>query len=379
MKTKSLSYRDLSLAGALLAITAFFPLHPEGGAFLSPQNLSNLSIEFAITATLALGMLLVLLPGMIDLSVGSGVGMLGGLACVLLTFHGWGAAWAMLAAFAVAAVVWTSMGTLIVRQNVPAFIITLGGLLVFQGIHWLIIQNSTVPVAPGGTDNLYSLLTTYYLPPAYGHIMFALIVAVLALLQARGRRARKSYGFEVEDSELAFLKLFVGVQALLLLTVVMNLHRGLPLPLLILGAVAVAVLVITRHTPMGRYLYAIGGNEEAAVISGVPIARVVTGAYLVLGLIVALTGLMQTAYGGYSTTTVGRLMELDAIAACVIGGTSLKGGRGTVFGVLIGSLIMAVLLNGMTLLAVSPEIKFIARGTVLVLAVWMDVWIWRQR
>ncbi len=122
-----------------------------------------------------------------------------------------------------------------------------------------------------------------------------------------------------------------------------------------------------------------GGNEEAAVLSGVPIARVVTGAYLLLGLIVALTGLLQTAYGGYTTTTVGKLMELDAIAACVIGGTSLKGGRGKVIGVLIGSLIMAVLLNGMTLLAVSPEIKFIARGTVLVLAVWMDVWIWRKR
>ncbi len=160
---------------------------------------------------------------------------------------------------------------------------------------------------------------------------------------------------------------------------VMNLHRGLPLPLLILGAVAVLVLVITRYTPMGRYLYAIGGNEEAAVLSGVPIAMVITGAYLLLGLIVALTGLMQTAYGGYSTATIGKLMELDAIAACVIGGTSLKGGRGTVIGVLIGSLIMAVLLNGMTLLAVSPEIKFIARGAVLVLAVWMDVWIWRQR
>jgi len=246
-------------------------------------------------------------------------------------------------------------------------------------VHWLIIENSTVPVAPGGSDNLFSLLTTYYLPPAAGYGLFGLVAAIMVVLQVRGRRARASYGFELEDPELAFLKLFVGLQALLLLVVVMNLHRGLPLPLLILGAVAVAVVVVTRHTPMGRYLYAIGGNEEAAVLSGVPIAVVVTGAYLLLGLIVALTGLLQTAYGGYTTTTVGKLMELDAIAACVIGGTSLKGGRGTVIGVLIGSLIMAVLLNGMTLLAVSPEIKFIARGAVLVLAVWMDVWIWRQR
>lgn len=375
----SLSYRDLSLAGALLAITLFFALHPEGSMFLSAQNLSNLSIELAITATLALGMLLVLLPGMIDLSVGSGVGMLGGLACVLVTFHSWPSSAAMLAAFAAAALVWAAMGTLITRQNVPAFIITLGGLLIFQGVHWLIIENSTVPVAPGGSDNLYSLLTTYYLPSSAGYALFAVVAAALGWLSWRGRQARRSYGFEVEDSERAFLKWFVGLQALLLLIVVMNQHRGLPLPLLILGLVAVVVTVVTRHTPMGRYLYAIGGNEEAAVLSGVPTGRVVTGAYVLLGLIVALTGLMQTAYGGYTTTTVGKLMELDAIAACVIGGTSLKGGRGTVIGVLIGSLIMAVLLNGMTLLAVSPEIKLIARGAVLVLAVWMDVWIWRKR
>jgi D-xylose transport system permease protein len=127
------------------------------------------------------------------------------------------------------------------------------------------------------------------------------------------------------------------------------------------------------HTPFGRYLYAIGGNEEAARLSGVPIRASVIGAFAIMGLVVALTGFMQTAYSGASTTTVGSLMELDAIAACVIGGVSLRGGRGTVLGVLFGSLIMASLLNGMTLMAVSPEIKFIARGLVLAFAVWLDV------
>ena len=139
------------------------------------------------------------------------------------------------------------------------------------------------------------------------------------------------------------------------------------------GLVALAIQVITRHTPFGRHLYAIGGNEEAAFVSGVPVQRVVIGAYVLLGGIVAITGLLQTAYAGAATTTVGDSMELDAIAACVIGGTSLRGGRGTVLGVIFGALIMASLLNGMTLLAVSPELKFIARGVVLTLAVWMDV------
>jgi len=142
---------------------------------------------------------------------------------------------------------------------------------------------------------------------------------------------------------------------------------------LILGAVATAAHLLTKHTPFGRYLYAIGGNEEAAFVSGIPVQTVLIGAFAALGGVVALTGFLQTAYAGASTTTVGSLMELDAIAACVIGGASLKGGRGTVAGVLFGALIMAALLNGMTLLAVSPEIKFIARGFVLTLAVWMDV------
>jgi D-xylose transport system permease protein len=133
------------------------------------------------------------------------------------------------------------------------------------------------------------------------------------------------------------------------------------------------VHVVTLHTPFGRYLYAIGGNEEAAVVSGVPVRKVVIGAFALMGLIVALTGFMQTAYAGASTTTIGSLMELDAIAACVIGGTSLRGGRGSVAGVLFGALIMASLLNGMTLMAVSPEAKYIARGAVLALAVWLDL------
>ena len=115
------------------------------------------------------------------------------------------------------------------------------------------------------------------------------------------------------------------------------------------------------------------GNEEAAIVSGVPVEKVVIGAFSLMGAIVAITGFMQTSYSGASTTTIGDLMELDAIAACVIGGVSLRGGRGTVLGVLFGALIMACLLNGMTLLAVAPEFKFIARGVVLSLAVWMDV------
>lgn len=366
-----LSARDFSMVIALVAIAAFFTLRSP--AFLGPRNLTMLVIELSITAVLALGMLLVIIPGEIDLSVGSGVGLLGGIASVLVFERQWPAAVAMATVAVVGICVWLAMGALIVKQHVPSFIITLGGLLVFKGLHWLVIRDATVPIAPGGTSNLYALLTTYYLPPAYGLVLVAAVVLALVISHVRTRRRREALGVRMEDREIAQLKLLAVAQALLLFALVANRYRGLPLAAVILGVVAWGVAVLLRDTPFGRHLYAIGGNQEAAVLSGIAVDRTVIAAFGAMGAIVALTGLLQTAYAGSSTTTVGSLMELDAVAACVIGGTSLKGGRGTVLGVMFGALIMATLLNGMTLLAVSPELKFIARGGVLALAVWMDV------
>jgi D-xylose transport system permease protein len=361
----------------LILIWIFFAFMSD--TFLSPRNLAMLSIELSVTATLALGMFLVLLPGMIDLSVGSGVGLMGGLAAVLVFHHHWPSSLAMGACVVLALIIWALMGTLIIRQRVPAFIITLGGLLVFKGFFWLIIENATVPVTTGGEANLYASLTTYYLPRAAGWIAAGAVILLLLTAQVKTRYRRRQYGFTLEDGEHTFLKTFVVFQVLLLFLVVMNQYRGVPLSVVIFCWVAFAVHMITRHTPFGRYLYAIGGNEEAAHLSGVPVRKTVVGAFALLGFIVALTGFMQTAYTGASTTTVGDLMELDAIAACVIGGTSLKGGRGNVLGVIFGSLIMASLLNGMTLMAVSPEMKFVTRGSVLVLAVWMDIALTRKK
>jgi D-xylose transport system permease protein len=372
--------RELSMLATLAIIWIFFAVREP--LFLSSRNLSLLMIELSVTAILALGMLLVILPGHIDLSAGSGVGLFGGLAAVLVTRpdmwlpgllgNPWPAPIALALVMVLGVAIWAGMGTLIIRQRIPAFIITLGGLLVFKGLHWLVIQNQTIPV---GQDNFYAALTTFYLKPIWGLVLAAMIVAglVWARLSARARRAR--YGFAIDDAEITFLKLFIAAQVIFLLVLITNQYRGMPLPAMILAAVALFVYVLTQHTPFGRYLYAIGGNEEAAVISGVPVERIVIGAFALMGLIVAITGFMQTAYAGSSTSTVGELMELDAIAAC---GTSLRGGRGSVLGVLFGALIMASLLNGMTLMAVSPEIKLIARGLVLALAVWMDVRLTRR-
>jgi|CXWL01.1.fsa_nt_gi D-xylose transport system permease protein len=367
--TKRAASRDAAGLAALAIIAAVFAfLSPD---FLGARNLSMLAIELSITAVLALGMFLVILPGHIDLSAGSGVGLVGAVTAVLITVKGWPAPAAMLVALLMALVVWRAMGTLIVTQRMPSFIITLGGLLIFKGLFWLIIRSSTVPVSAGGQMNLLSRLTNTYLPPAAGWALAAAAGAVCLGLWSRRARLAKAQG-SAYDAETGFLKTFLCVQVMVLFVITMNGFRGVPLPALLLALCAAAVATLTEHTTFGRRLYAIGGNEEAAHLAGIDVSATLVSAYALMGGAVALTGFMQTAYAGAATTTVGDLMELDAVAACVIGGASLKGGRGDARGVLFGALIMAALLNGMTLLAVSPEIKYIARGLVLSLAVWLD-------
>jgi D-xylose transport system permease protein len=371
MTQPRLSLRDFSIPMALLAVMAFFAVAaPE---FLSARNLSNLMVELSITATLAMGMLLIILPGHIDLSAGSGVGLLGGIASVLVFRYELPAPVALALGLLAGVLIWLGMGAFIVKERVPSFIVTLGALLIFKGLFWQVIANATVPVAPGGQANAYSLLTTYYLPTSLGWALAIVLVMALVITQVLARKKRLEYGLEADSREMMFLRLFIAAQAIALFVLLTGQFRGIPLPSVILGGVSFAVYVITQHTALGRHLYAIGGNAEAALVSGVPVNRAVIAAFGCMGGIVAITGFMQTAYAGSSTTTVGELMELDAVAACVIGGVSLRGGRGGVLGVLLGAMIMTALINGMTLMSLQPEHKFIARGAVLILAVWMDM------
>ncbi len=356
---------------ALFAICIFFTLKEP--SFIGPRNLTQLIVEFSITGTLALGMFLVLLTGQIDLSVGSGLGLIGGVAAVLIFHYNIPAYLALTIGLILAITVWTLMGLLIVKQKIPSFIITLGGLLIFKGFFWLIIQNSTIPVSRGDVENIYSKLTTYYLPHELGIILACLISALLAYLMHHSRVTRREHHLAIAGGLKSFSLWLSITLGLVGLTLIFNHFRGVPLTLLVLVCTASSVYFLTQHTVFGRSIYAIGGNTEAAVLSGINVTLITTLTYTLMGAAVALTGFMTTAYSGASTTTVGELMELDAIAACVIGGTALRGGRGTVAGVICGALVMATLLNGMTLIAVAPEVKFIARGTVLALAVWIDV------
>ncbi len=411
------SLRDLSLVLALLAIGTFFTFRVEEYRFLSSSTLMQLVVEVSIAATLAVGMLLVILPGHIDLSAGSGVGLVGGLAAVLVSGSGWLPAWlrdvhawidtqfgpaaaawfppppwpdpvVILICVIFAMIVWGLMGTLIVRERIQAFIVTLGGMLFFQGLFWKIIESKTIPITGSTLGKSWEIpvngetylvhqdwlrrTTTDYVPALIGLIGAGVIAFLLFTGTMRAWARRRRLNIDGDDFETAFVKWLIAAQLLFLFVIVANQRNGVPVPAVIFGAVAWFVHVLTRHTRFGRYLYAIGGNQEAAVVSGINVRRVSVWAFVLMGVIVAITGFMQTAYVGNSTTLVGSGMELNAVAACVIGGVSLKGGRGTVFGVFLGALIMATLEKGMSLMGVETAAKLMTRGIVLVCAVWVD-------
>ena len=327
-----LPLRQLTMPLALLAIMVFFQIESHS-IFLGPHNVSQLAVEISITGILAIGMLLIMLPGHIDLACGSGVGLFGGIAAVLVFNYNWPAPVALLVSAIAAMLVWWAMGAIIVRQRVPAFIITLGGMLGFRGAHCGHQRPNHLCRQRRAEQ---SVLAARHVLSAADYRMGAAGAGDRrdrrASFAAHRRAARAGHA----DGERTFLTAFVAAQLVFLFVLVCNLSRGVPLPAVILAAVALAIYVLTRHTPFGRYLYAIGGNEEAAVISGIPVAATAIGVFVIMGLIVALTGFLQTSYFGATTTTIGQDMELDAIAACVIGGVSLKGGRGTVGGVLLG-------------------------------------------
>ncbi len=206
--------RDFSMVIALVVIFLFFAF--ASPAFVSARNLSNLAVELSITAVLALGALMILLTSHVDLSVGSGVGLFGGIAAVLVFERGLPAPAAMLVSLALAIVVWTLMGAIIVKQKIPAFIITLAGLLVFKGLHWLAIHNATIPVAAGGQANALSLLTTYYLPKPAGLVLAAVIVAAAGWAQMRGRQRRAALQLELEPASDTVARVVVMGQLVIL-------------------------------------------------------------------------------------------------------------------------------------------------------------------
>jgi D-xylose transport system permease protein len=342
------------MVGALLVIWVVFTLTTDG-TFLSPRNLSLLARQAAVTSILAIGMVLVIVAGQIDLSVGATAGLLGGLAAIAYMSHNWPLGAAFVAALLLGAVLGAAQGALVAWLGIPPFIVTLGGMLLFQGALLGITGGVTIsPARP------FLYVGQSYVAPSLGWILAGVLALFFVWGAVRGSGPQR------------WRRLFFGV-LVAVFTGVMNAYNGIPVPVLLVLVLAALFAGIARHTRFGRHLYAIGGNREAAFYSGISIEKHIVGVFTLMGVLSAVAGIVLTARVGAATSDAGRFLELDAIAAAVIGGTSLLGGQGTVWGALLGAVVMASLDNGMSLMNTEAFWQPIIKGSILVAAVAVDM------
>jgi len=337
--------------------------------FLTPRNLSNLMTQMSVMAILAVGMLMLIVSGNIDLSVGSVLGFAGGIAAYGVTVMEYGLPVAIVTAITVGVAIGLFHGALTAYLNIPAFIVTLGGLLAWRGaVKWLLGGN-TIPIS----NETFKAIGNENLPMTFGWVLAAIGIAFVLFMAYRNARSVKDYGLGEANYTGELLKSIVPIGGIIAFIIVMNAYQGVPIPVLILVIVALLGAFITNSTTFGRYLYAIGGNADAARLSGINNKRNVLKVYALLGALTGVAALIFTARVGSASPDAGVLKELDAIAACVIGGASLMGGRGTIFGACLGALIMASLDNGMSLLNVRDFMQDIIKGSILVAAVGLDM------
>ena len=339
------------------------------GIFLTPRNLSNLMLQMSVTGIVAVGMLMVIVAAQIDLSVGSIIGLAGGCAAIALTNLGYGLVPSLLVAVIVGIAIGVFQGALVAYANIPAFIVTLGGLLAWRGVVKGITHSETIPVA----NETFKAIGQKYVPPQVGWILAAIAIVFVIVVALRRAQSQKTYGLGEPNYGGEMLKSILPIGAIVLFIFVMNSYAGIPVPVLILLAVALLGVFITNFTTFGRYLYAIGGNADAARLSGINTKFNILLVFALLGALTGIAALIFTARVGSAAPDAGTLKELDAIAACVIGGASLMGGRGTIFGACLGALIMATLDNGMSLLNVKDFMQDIIKGSILVAAVGLDM------
>ena len=277
----------------------------------------------------------------------------------------------IIAAVLVGTAVGAAQGALVAYANIPAFIVTLGGLLAWRGAVFWISRGETKPVELASFRGLGQDL----IAPVVGYVLAAVAVAAIAWLNIRRSRARKRHGLSATGTGALLARILIPSAVIAAFVLLMNSQAvgGVPILVVVMFVVALGGGFLTQNTTFGRYLYAIGGNPDAARLSGINIRRHILVTFALMGGLVGVAALLHTARLQNATPDAGTLMELDAIAACVIGGTSLMGGRGTVFGAIIGALIMASLDNGMNLIGVQAYAQQIAKGVVLVVAVGFDM------
>lgn len=353
---------------AMISIWIIFTVTTDGN-FLTPRNLSNLLRQMSITGILAIGMVFVIILGEIDLSVGSLLGLLGGIAAILNVWYKMNAITTIAIVLALGLILGLWNGWWIAYKKVPSFIVTLAGMLVFRGILVGISKGQTV--APLTKD--LKIVGQAYFPDIFGYIVGTLAIVASILIMSNSRKKKIKYGLEVPSKALDFAKIVAITIITLLFIVILNKYQGFPVPVFIMLVLAVIFSFVSSNTVFGRRIYAIGGNREAAKLSGINVNKSVLIIYAINGLMAAIAGILLAARLNAGSVAAGQNAELDAIASCVIGGASLAGGAGSVSGALVGALVMASIDNGMSMLNTQPFWQYIVKGLILLIAVWVDI------
>ena len=369
--------RDYGLLLSLIFIMTFFQVTTHGTLF-QPLNLTNLILQNSYIVVMALGMLLVIVAGHIDLSVGSVCGFIGAVAAVLMVNHGIHYVWATCICLVLGALIGAAQGYWVAFYKIPSFIVTLAGMLVFKGLALAVLQGSSVGPFPPS----FQLLSTGFIPdPFQGESLrlaslgLGMVLALaLCMVQLRARADQEHYGMEVEPLYFFFLKNLVFASLIVALSYLLASYKGLPNVLIVMLLLMLVYDFATTRTVLGRRIYALGGNEKAARLSGVATERLTFLTFVNMGILAALAGLIFAARLNTATPKAGLGFELDVIAACFIGGASASGGVGKVLGAVIGAFIMGVMNNGMSIMGIGIDFQQVIKGLVLLAAVCVDVY-----
>ena len=369
--------RQYGMLIALLFIMILFQILT-GGILFKPLNVTNLILQNSYILVLAIGMVLVIISGHIDLSVGSVAAFVGAVSAVMMVQWNVPFVAAIILSLLLGALIGAWQGFWVAYVRVPSFIVTLAGMLLFRGLTMLVLKGQSV----GPFPDAFRSISSGFIPdfPGSGGLHLASIligIALTALLIWNEWLKRKSnirYNFEVMPLGYFVAQMALLALALNLLVYVLASYEGIPNILIILMVLIALYTFVTNRTVIGRHIYAMGGNEKAAMLSGVKTKRVTFWVFVNMGTLAALSGLIFAARLNAATPKTGQNFELDAIAACFVGGASMSGGVGTVIGAVIGGLVMGVMNNGMSILGIGIDWQQGIKGLVLLLAVAFDIY-----
>lgn len=373
--------RENGMILALVAIVLFFTVIvrvTQGVDFLSAQNITNLFLQNSYVIIMALGMLLVIVAGHIDLSVGSVVGFTGAVAAVLTVNMGWPVYAVVPTCLFVGLLIGAAQGYWVAYWRIPSFIVTLAGMLVFRGLTLWLLDGQNV----GPFPKSFQSLSTGFIPDAFGvgkpnmTALFLIALAAIAILWMglRARARDQQFGITPEPMVVFAIRNFIVVAALMFVGYKLATFRGLPNVVVVLSVLTVLYAFFTETTTTGRRIYALGGNEKAARLSGINTDRLVFLTFCNMGVLASLAGMIVAARLNSSTPKAGVGFELDVIAAVFIGGASMTGGSGKIIGVVVGALIMGVMNNGMSIMGIGIDYQQVIKGLVLLAAVIFDVY-----